>query len=110
MGRAAWLLLLSCPLPLATRETGTQTVNCPRVGALNAVPEEAGDSLAFQFHFFFSWIFFDNFMYLFILFLIVLGLCCCEGFFSSFSEQGYPLVLVRRLLIAVVSLLAEHGF
>ena len=53
MGRAAWLLLSGCSLSLATRETGTQTVHCPRVGALNAAPEEAGDSLAFRFHFFF---------------------------------------------------------
>ena len=64
----------------------------------------------FSFTFFLVGFFLYNFMYLFILFLIVLGLCCCEGFFSSFSEQGYPLVVVRRLLIAVVSLLAEHGF
>ena len=40
----------------------------------------------------------------------MLGLCCCEGLFSSFSEQGYSLVVVCRLLIAVASLLAEHGF
>ena len=53
VGRAAWLLLSGCSLSLATRETGIQTVHCPRVGALNAVPEEAGDSLAFRFHFFF---------------------------------------------------------
>ena len=104
MGRAAWLLLLSCPLPLATRETGTQTVNCPRVGALNAVPEEAGDSLAFQFHFFFSWIFFDNFMYLFILFLIVLGLCCCTQTFSICSEWGVLFVAMCGLIV-VASLL-----
>ena len=38
--------------------------------------------------------------YLFILFLSVLGLCCCEC---------YPLVAVGRPLIAVASLVAEDG-
>ena len=46
---------------------------------------------------------------LFILFLAVLGLCCCAGAFSSCSEQGPLFVAVRRLLIAVASLVAEHG-
>ena len=43
------------------------------------------------------------------LFLAALGLCCCTRAFSSFSERGLPFVAVRGLLIAVSSLVAEHG-
>ena len=48
--------------------------------------------------------------YLFLL-LAVLGLCCCGGLYFSVVEAsgGSSLVAVRGLLIAVVSLVAEHG-
>ena len=50
------------------------------------------------------------FIYLFIyLFMAVLGLCCCAQAFSSCGEQGLLFVAVRRLLIAVASLVAQHG-
>ena len=57
------------------------------------------------------------FIYLFIfyinlfiyLFLAALGLRCCARAFSSCSERGLLFVAVRRLLIAVASLNAEHG-
>ena len=48
------------------------------------------------------------FIYLF-LFLAVLGLCCCAQAFSSCSEQGLLFVAVCGLLIAVASLVVEHG-
>ena len=59
-------------------------------------------------HFFF---FFYKFIYfiLFFKFLAVLGLRCCTRAFSSCGERGLLLVAVRGLLIAVVSLVAEHG-
>ena len=41
------------------------------------------------------------------LFLAVLGLCCCVQAFSSCGEWG--LLFVAGLLIAVASLVAEHG-
>ena len=50
--------------------------------------------------------FFLNFIYLF---LAVLGLCCCTRAFSSCGEQGLLFVVVSGLLIAVASLVAEHG-
>ena len=54
----------------------------------------------------------DNF-YLFLinlfLFLAALGLRCCAQAFSSCSEQGLLFVVVHGLLIAVASLIAEHG-
>ena len=54
--------------------------------------------------------FFFNFFYLFIyLFLAVLGLRCCTQAFSSCGERGLLFVAVRGLLIAVASLVAEHG-
>ena len=44
------------------------------------------------------------------LFLAALGLRCCAGAFSSCGEQGATLfIAVHRLLIAVASLVEEHG-
>ena len=43
------------------------------------------------------------------LFMAALGLHCCAWAFSSCGEQGLLFVEVRRLLIAVASLVAEHG-
>ena len=45
---------------------------------------------------------------LFILFLAALGLRCCAQAFCSCGERGLLLVVVRGLLIAVASLVAEH--
>ena len=48
-------------------------------------------------------------IYLFIyLFLAALGLRCCVRAFSSCGEQGLLFIAVRRLLIVVASLAAEH--
>ena len=53
------------------------------------------------------------FIYLFIsyfvLFLAVLGLRCCARALSSSVERGLLFIAVRGLLIAVASLVAEHG-
>ena len=46
---------------------------------------------------------------LFYLFLAVLGLRCCARAFSSCSERGLLFVAVHGLLIAVASLVVEHG-
>ena len=46
---------------------------------------------------------------MYLLFLAVLGLCCCTWAFSSCSDQGLLFVAVRGLLIAMASLVAEHG-
>ena len=56
--------------------------------------------------FIFVYINFFNFIYLF---LAALGLRCCAWAFSSCGEQGLLLVAVHGLLIAVASLVAEHG-
>ena len=53
--------------------------------------------------------FLNEFIYLFIYLLSVLGLLCCARAFSSCGERGLLFVAVRRLLIAVASLVAEHG-
>ena len=54
----------------------------------------------------FVFLFFINlFIYLF---MAVLGLCCCAQAFSGCGERGLLFVAVRRLLIAVASLVAEH--
>ena len=47
--------------------------------------------------------------FLFYLFLAALGLHCCAWAFSSCGEQGLLFIAVRGLLIAVASLVAEHG-
>ena len=53
---------------------------------------------------------FNIFVYLFTyLFLAALGLHCCTQAFSSPGEQGLLFVAVHRLLIAVASLVVEHG-
>ena len=55
-------------------------------------------------------VFFYKFIYLFIyLFLAALGLDFCTRAFSSCGEQGLLFVAVCGLLIAVASLVAEHG-
>ena len=42
--------------------------------------------------------------------MAVLGLHCCgQAFFSSWGKRGLLFVVVRRLLIVVASLVAEHG-
>ena len=51
-----------------------------------------------------------KFIYLFyILFLAVLGLCCCTQAFSISGEQGLLFVVAVYGLNAVASLVAEHG-
>ena len=50
--------------------------------------------------------FFFNFIYLL---LTVLGLCCCVGFSLVVAIRVYSLVAMHGFLIAVVSLVAEHG-
>ena len=53
--------------------------------------------------------FFYKFIYFIYLLLAALGLCCCVWAFSSCGERGLLFVAVRGLLIAVASLVAEHG-
>ena len=42
-------------------------------------------------------------------FLAALGLGCCVRTFSSCGERGLLFVVVHGLLVAVASLVAEHG-
>ena len=57
--------------------------------------------------FFFS--FFKKIIYLIYLFLAALGLRCYTQVFSSCGERGLLFIAVHGLLIAVASLVAEHG-
>ena len=50
----------------------------------------------------------DSIQILVYLFLAVLGLHCCTRAFSSCGERGLLFVSLRGLLIAVISLVAEH--
>ena len=54
----------------------------------------------------FFFFFFYKFIYLF---MAVLGLHCFTRAFSSCGEWGLPFVAVHGLLIAVASLVEEHG-
>ena len=56
-----------------------------------------------------KWTRFDSLLACFLSLLAALGLCCCACAFSSCGEQGLLFVVVRGLLIAVASLVAEHG-
>ena len=49
----------------------------------------------------------DLFIFIYF-FLAVLGLHCCAWAFSSCGEWGLLFIVVRRLLITVASLVAEH--
>ena len=49
------------------------------------------------------------FNFFFNLFLTVLDLRCCTRAFSSCGQQGLLFVAVHGLLIAVASLVPEHG-
>ena len=53
--------------------------------------------------------FYINLFYFIYVFLAALGLCCCAWAFSSCSKWGLLFIAVRGLLIAVASLVAEHG-
>ena len=63
----------------------------------------------FFFKVFFFKSLFKKFIYFISLFLAALSLHCCVRAFSSCSEQGLLFVAVHVLLIAVASLVAEHG-
>ena len=47
--------------------------------------------------------------FIYYLFLAALGLCCHARASSSCGERGLLFIAVRRLLIAVASLVVEHG-
>ena len=51
----------------------------------------------------------DEIFFFFNLFLTVLDLRCCTRAFSSCGERGLLFVVVCGLLIAVASLVVEHG-
>ena len=53
--------------------------------------------------------FFNIYLFIIYLFLAVLGLRCCAWTFSSCGKRGLLFVVVHGLLIAVASLVAEHG-
>ena len=48
----------------------------------------------------------NKFIYLF--FMVTLGLQCCVQAFSSCGEQGLLFIVVHRLLIAVASLVVQQ--
>ena len=58
---------------------------------------------------FFVCLYYLGFFFLMYLFLAALGLHCCPWAFSSCGERGLLFVVVCGLLIAVASLVAEHG-
>ena len=57
----------------------------------------------------FSYFLINLFYFIFKKFLAALGLRCCVRAFSSCGEWGLLFVAVHGLLIAVASLVAEHG-
>ena len=54
-------------------------------------------------------VFFNNFIFWCFFFLAVLGLCSCGGASPVVASGTYSLVVVCRLLIAMASLVTEHG-
>ena len=58
--------------------------------------------------FFLSFFLFKKYLFIY-LFMAVLGLHCCTRAFSSCIKRGLLFVAVHMRLIAVASLVAEHG-
>ena len=58
---------------------------------------------------FYLFIYLFNLFFIFYLILAALGLRCCVQAFSSCGELGLFFVVVCELLIAVASVVAEHG-
>ena len=48
-------------------------------------------------------------LFIYLFFMAALGLRCCMWIFSSCSEWGLLFIVVCGLLIAVASLVVEHG-
>ena len=81
----------------------------PCIGCVESYPlDNQGSPHFFMFYYFLIIIIILK-IYLFYLFLAALGLCCCARAFSSCGEQGLLFIVVRGLLIASASLVAEHG-
>ena len=57
---------------------------------------------------FIIYLFFKGQVFYLFIYLAALGLRCCAQAFSSCVERGLLFLAVRRLLIAVASLFAEH--
>ena len=62
----------------------------------------------YSFDLHFSIFFFIN-LFIYYLFLTALGLCCCMQVISSCGERGLLFLAMCGLLIAVASLVVEHG-
>ena len=54
-------------------------------------------------------LFYLKIVYIYYLFSTVLGLSCCVGFSIVVASGGYSQFVVQGLLIAVASLVVEHG-
>ena len=67
----------------------------------------SAQELKIVFTLFFNY-FFKIHLFFIYLFLAALGLRCCTQAFSSCGERGLLFLMVRGLLIAVASLVAEH--
>ena len=80
--------------------------NNQKLGTTDVLPQENVKQTVVQPH---HELFFFKFIYLIYLFLAALGLRCCAQAFFSCGEQGLVFTAVRGLLVAVASLVAEHG-
>ena len=84
--------------PLGGEAISTATLNvCVCVCVCNSFGVRTGEMKSSSESWFFIYLFFS-----------VLGLRCCVGFSPVAASRGYSLVAVCRLLIAVVSPVAEH--
>ena len=105
-GLPSFVLWLRAPFVLASPAQEPPLPTRPSsVYASNKLPGSAKGSL-FLFFFFSSWVYL--FIYLFNLFLAVLGLRFCARAFSSCGEWGPLFIVVRGPLTVVASLVAEH--
>ena len=91
-----WVLIFFLITKEETEDQRRQRIQCVSVGFAGEVGLET------------SFIFFLIFIYLFILFLAVLGLRFCARAFCSCGKRGPLFIAVREPLTIAASLVAEH--
>ena len=89
----------------------TDLTHCPRMvcGDCGRSSSQRARAKSIPFFFFLSPAKIFFLIYFIYIFLAVLGLRCCVQAFSSCGKRGILFVVVRGLLIAVASLVAERG-
>ena len=99
------LFYLSDSTILHSHQQCTRVPVAPHLVWIHTVSLASFSLVDMQWHFFLN----KFYLHIYLFILAVLGLCCCVRAFSSCGERELLFVAVCGLLIAVASLVAEHG-